>query len=294
MSKLEELRGDLNNLDEEVAHKRERLAEQLNTLRENIIAGNDTTGDSLQDKLVVLYGADLLEHPEVEDKYKWLTESIKGNAGEPALVIRQWESLAPGCYGFGQKPRYEFLKSYELGVLSTEELVVDHRSSSCYLPTLGHSSWAYRRGEGPGIENETGGIPIKTTSRHLGGPPATREPAIELRTEVTPREAARDLIMHRTKPGLFVLIGKDQISEFIDASSTFIEPTLRRMAQSIGLQPIDSLATRRSKEAERASLLQRKAELEAQLNDKGAEVEAVQSQLEEIDRQADESGISLQ
>lgn len=127
------------------AEEQKRLSlEQIRTIQEQIKSG-ETTGDRLQDLLIVRYG---LKAPDYEERYRNMQEQVLSNHGQFILIVGKREHF-DGCIGFGYRPSdrdYSLETALALGVQEGNELVIDAtgKQTSPY-PLM------YSRGFGDGI-----------------------------------------------------------------------------------------------------------------------------------------------
>lgn len=114
-------------------------AATLETAQRNIDIAFETTGDPLQDGIVVLYGADLVHYPQIVANYEETAEKLKGKSGEPVVLVSRWRERT-GRIGRFIEPQYKISSSVSVAILTGEELEFDYDEKTCHLPTSRYAS----------------------------------------------------------------------------------------------------------------------------------------------------------
>ncbi|MFC1754914.1 hypothetical protein ACFL96_16215 [Thermoproteota archaeon] len=91
--------------------------QQLSDLRQRIKAGEETTGDNVDDFMLVIAG--LEDYQDIGKRLKLLRTEIEENQGQQVLVLEGQEHIG-GCTGFGGSGYYESSRMHRLGVLEGE------------------------------------------------------------------------------------------------------------------------------------------------------------------------------
>lgn len=164
----------------------ENTAAEVRQAQQAIACGQESTGSRLHDGLIVLYGRWLFDNPDILANYERAQAELEGKAGQPVAVLKCWGSLAPGCYGFGQRPQYEQVEEVSYGRLNDDVMAFDYRKLVCSLPMPAHavsgrktrSPQLFSGGTGLSLAPGTVQPPLLRSPVDLGRHLQTAEPGI--------------------------------------------------------------------------------------------------------------------
>ena len=138
MTNVHEIAGGVQTAkveaQEQAKAARDAAVTTLETMQRTIDLGLETTGDRLQDSVIVLYGGLLATEPQILKNYEDTAENLKGKSGEPVVLVSRF-ARNEGCTGFGGKGYMALRHTTYVGLLEGDELLFDYDNPSCALPT---------------------------------------------------------------------------------------------------------------------------------------------------------------
>jgi hypothetical protein len=239
---------------EEIERQTEQLTDSsrddLAALQKAILEGQESTGSSLEDGVIVLYGSGLADNPDIYSRYKRVAGQLTGSIGELAVVMHSWvEDSEHICFGGdGRLPRQHINRVMSLGVLSGEEIVFDseeqetHTPASAYLPSerFAYRPYSFTRE----VELREGGIPVDTRAWFREEVPSLGR---QLDVELDLSTGNVTTINHEELPIKIteILIGRQAIQEWLqgrgDHSMTHNGDlaNMRDCCEALGIQRIE-------------------------------------------------------
>lgn len=189
----------------------EILANILDSARDKIYLGMDTTGSYLHDQLIMFYGLELAENPEIVANYERVASEIEGKVGEPVVLIDKWDQPDEAYPNESLLTRRE--TRIRMGIISSDQLTFPETYDFCLIPT--HQVRQIETGGfGCGVIyvrkfDGIGGISLKRRPNFLQG-----------RDNRTNLDVGRDKPQKSTFPQwwfnpLTLLIGHEQINQWL-------------------------------------------------------------------------------
>ncbi|MBI3983961.1 hypothetical protein HY346_01555 [Candidatus Microgenomates bacterium] len=212
--------GDVAEQQEAAGRQQQVLRSQLSDLQRSIVDGETELGDKLEEGLIAVYGAELASakfRGRAVAAYRDFNTRLKGQDGQPVLILHRFLSQVPGCIGFGQELKYQTTSEETLGVLGRDSIffmyeAVQGNLATAYLPTT-----ARIRLRG-GATVEGGMVSISEAATSHRGFLCDESRPIDLARETG--EMVEDRFMGRrigrSHPALEILVGNGEISDWIN------------------------------------------------------------------------------
>ncbi|HUC95347.1 MAG TPA: hypothetical protein VMR76_00115 [Candidatus Saccharimonadia bacterium] len=246
MEGLDKIRSSVVQAEERVdlaqqgaSTERANLADLLKEKQALIVAGEDSTGDELQDGLIATYGS-LLGSADttIIDNYNKVASELEGKEDQPVVVIHNWEESL-GCTGFGDEPQYQTQSLTILGILNGSKLVFDYSEKSCSLPTEKYAL-STRGSFSDEFEIVDGNVVVANVNQYFRG-----RMGFDLGTDLGVMFEVRGTfsrVLEKHVPSLIVAIGHQGVESLLSTEDTFTRYQfleIRSLCEALGIEKID-------------------------------------------------------
>lgn len=244
MDDLKDILGGVERVtqqaQEQVRQTNEEAKRELLEAREALLRGEEGTGSTLHDNLILMYG-DWLIDGEIVRQYETVDTALKGKIGEPVMLVKRWiEDTSHG--GPGHRPRQAISHALVVGLVCGEEIIFDDERTAAFLPTERYIITSYRYHHGV-METKEGNLLIDKKHSFMEldfqlGLNLGRQLDLEhanLQIQPEPEE----------QYALELAVGYDAIQEWLGATGDYssskngLMNDIRKMCEKLGIEEVE-------------------------------------------------------